>query len=94
MVCIPLAIAACVFLFMIHQSFPAENFFGSTAYAVIYPEQPFYGLTSRMLFFVTAALASLGYSQQEIAAALKGVDVNAMRVEEIVRQALRAMVMQ
>ena len=40
------------------------------------------------------ALASLGYSQQEIAAALKGVDVNAMRVEEIVRQALRAMVMQ
>ena len=42
----------------------------------------------------TAALASLGYSQQEIAAALKGVDVNAMRVEEIVRQALRAMVMQ
>ena len=41
----------------------------------------------------TAALASLGYSQQEIAAALKGVDVNAMRVEEIVRQALRAMVM-
>ena len=41
-----------------------------------------------------AALASLGYSQQEIAAALKGVDVNAMRVEEIVRQALRAMVMQ
>jgi len=42
----------------------------------------------------TAALASLGYSQQEIAAALKGMDVNAMRVEEIVRQALRAMVMQ
>ena len=42
----------------------------------------------------TAALASLGYSQQEIAAALKGVDVNAMRVEEIVRHALRAMVMQ
>lgn len=42
----------------------------------------------------TAALASLGYSQQEIAAALKGVDVNTMRVEEIVRQALRAMVMQ
>ncbi|MCI5923707.1 MAG: acyltransferase family protein [Oscillospiraceae bacterium] len=60
MVCIPLAVAACVFLFMIHQSFPAENFFGSTAYAVIYPEQPFYGLASRMLFFVTAALASLG----------------------------------
>ena len=42
----------------------------------------------------SAALASLGYSQQEIAAALKGVDVNAMSVEEIVRHALRAMVMQ
>ena len=42
----------------------------------------------------SAALASLGYSQQEIAIALKGVDVSAMSVEEIVRHALRAMVMQ
>ena len=42
----------------------------------------------------TAALASLGYSQQEIAIALRGVDVNTMSVEEIVRQALRTMVMQ
>ena len=42
----------------------------------------------------SAALASLGYSQQEIASALKGVDVNAMSVEQIVRHALRAMVMQ
>ena len=42
----------------------------------------------------TAALAALGYSQQEIALALKGVDVQTMSVEEIVRQALRAMVMQ
>ena len=42
----------------------------------------------------TAALASLGYSQQEIAAALKGADVNAMSVEQIVRHALRAMVTQ
>ena len=40
----------------------------------------------------TAALASLGYSQAEIGAALKGIDVEALRVEEIVRQALRAMV--
>ena len=31
-----LTVAACDFLFMIHWSFPAENFFGSTAYAVIY----------------------------------------------------------
>ena len=42
----------------------------------------------------TAALAALGYSQQEIALALKGVDVQTMSVEEIVRQTLRAMVMQ
>ena len=41
----------------------------------------------------TAALASLGYSQSEIGLALKGVDVERLSVEEIVRQALRAMVM-
>ena len=40
----------------------------------------------------TAALASLGYSQAEIGAVLKGIDVEALRVEDIVRQALRAMV--
>lgn len=42
----------------------------------------------------TAALASLGYSHSEIGMALKGVDTEALPVEEIVRQALRAMVMQ
>ena len=42
---------------------------------------------------LTAALASLGYSQSEIGAALKGVDAEHLSVEEIVRQALRAMVM-
>ena len=41
----------------------------------------------------TAALASLGYSQAEIAQALKGLDVNTLSVEEIVRHALRSMVM-
>ena len=41
-----------------------------------------------------AALASLGYSQSEIGAALKGVDVEKLSLEEIVRTALRAMVMQ
>jgi len=41
-----------------------------------------------------AALASLGYSQSEIGAALKGVDVERLSLEEIVRTALRAMVMQ
>ena len=41
-----------------------------------------------------AALASLGYSQSEIGLALKGVDVEHLSLEEIVRSALRAMVMQ
>ena len=40
----------------------------------------------------TAALQELGYSPAEIAAALKGVDANAT-TEEMVRHALRAMVM-
>jgi len=39
-----------------------------------------------------AALTVLGYSQSEIAFALKGLDVENLSVEEIVRQALRAMV--
>lgn len=39
-----------------------------------------------------AALSVLGYSQSEIAVALKGLDVETMTVEALVRQALRAMV--
>ena len=38
------------------------------------------------------ALAVLGYSSQEAAAALKGVDVEGLPLEEIIRQALRKMV--
>ncbi len=41
-----------------------------------------------------AALAALGYSQSEIGIALKGVDVESLPVEEIVRRGLRAMVRQ
>lgn len=41
----------------------------------------------------TAALAELGYSQSEAAAALKGADAERMSVEELVRFGLRAMVM-
>lgn len=41
----------------------------------------------------TAALSALGYSQAEIGAALKGVDAEKLSVEDIVRQALRNMVM-
>lgn len=41
----------------------------------------------------TAALASLGYSHAEIGAALKGIDLESNSLEQIVRLALRAMVM-
>lgn len=39
-----------------------------------------------------AALAVLGYSAQEVALALKGIDLDALPLEEIVRQALKKMV--
>lgn len=38
------------------------------------------------------ALTVLGYSSQEAAAALKGIDVDTLPLEEIIRQALRKMV--
>lgn len=41
-----------------------------------------------------AALSALGYSQSEIGMALKGIDLENMAVEEIVRYGLRAMVKQ
>lgn len=39
-----------------------------------------------------AALAVLGYSQGEISLALKGIDVEALTLEEIIKQALKKMV--
>ena len=39
-----------------------------------------------------AALAVLGYTQQDIAVAMKGVDVENLTLEEIVRQSLKKMV--
>ena len=39
-----------------------------------------------------AALAVLGYGSQEIAAALKGIDMAALPLEEIIRQTLKKMV--
>ena len=41
-----------------------------------------------------AALAVLGYSQSEVATALKGIDVEALSLEEIIKQALKKMVKQ
>lgn len=40
----------------------------------------------------SAALAVLGYGQPEITAALKGLDVDQMTLEEIIKQALKRMV--
>lgn len=45
------------------------------------------------LALAQAALVELGYHQNEIAAALKGLKTEGMATEEIVRQCLRAMVM-
>ena len=39
-----------------------------------------------------AALAVLGYSSQEVATAMKGVDVEALPLEEIIRQSLKKMI--
>lgn len=39
-----------------------------------------------------AALGVLGYSTAEVASALKGIDINALPLEEIIRQALKRMV--
>ena len=40
----------------------------------------------------SAALAVLGYSQSEVAMALKGIDVEALSLEDIIKQALKKMV--
>lgn len=40
----------------------------------------------------SAALAVLGYSQSEIALALKGIDLDSLTLEQIVKQALKRMV--
>ena len=45
------------------------------------------------LALAQAALAELGYTQAEVAAALKGIETETLPTEEIVRRCLRAMVM-
>ena len=40
---------------------------------------------------VTAALAVLGYSQGEINLALKGIDLDGLALEQIIKQALKKM---
>ena len=39
-----------------------------------------------------AALAVLGYSTQEVSVALKGIDVENLKLEDVIRQALKKMV--
>ena len=62
---------------------PAEEIYGGTGVTVIPQDK-----TSE----ASAALAVLGYNPAEIAAALKGLDLEKLTLEEIVRQALRKMV--
>ena len=62
------------------QLSPAEERYGGTGVTVIPQDK-----TSE----ATAALAVLGYGPAEIAAALKGLDLEHLSLEEIVRQALR-----
>ena len=46
----------------------------------------------KALALSAAALAVLGYGSQEIGLALKGIDMDALPLEEIIRQALKKMV--
>ncbi len=66
----------------------AESFVGGTE-AV-----PAAAASAGKLADAAAALAVLGYGNNEIAAALKGVDTASMEVQDIVRQALRSMTRQ
>ncbi|MCF0122622.1 MAG: Holliday junction branch migration protein RuvA [Ruminiclostridium sp.] len=62
---------------------PAEESYGGTGITVIPQDK-----TSE----ASAALAVLGYGPAEIAAALKGLELESLSLEEIVRQALRKMI--
>ena len=50
-------------------------------------------MSGSALTMAQAALSELGYSQAEINASLKGLKIDGMTTEEIIRSALRAMVM-
>ena len=61
----------------------AEESYGGTGITVIPQDK---------VSEATAALAVLGYQPGEIAAALKGIDLDGLPLEEIIRQALKKMV--
>lgn len=64
------------------QTIAAGESYGGTGVAVI-PENK--------LSEATAALAVLGYSQGEIGAALKGIDMDSLTLEQIIKAALKKM---
>lgn len=64
------------------QTVSAGESYGGTGITVI-PENK--------LSEASAALAVLGYSQSEINVALKGIDLDALTLEEIIKQALKKM---
>ena len=64
------------------QAIAAGESYGGTAVTVI-PENK--------LSEATAALAVLGYSQGEIGAALKGIDMDSLTLEQIIKAALKKM---
>lgn len=65
------------------QIAPGEESYGGTGVTVIPQDKA---------SEATAALAVLGYGPAEIAAALKGLDLETLSLEEIVRQALKHMI--
>ena len=65
------------------QLSPAGESYGGTGVTLI-PENK--------LSEATAALAVLGYSNSEIGLALKGIDMDSLTLEEIIKQALKKMV--
>ena len=64
------------------QTIAAGESYGGTGVTVI-PENK--------LSEATAALAVLGYSQGEIGAALKGIDMDSLTLEQIIKEALKKM---
>ena len=64
------------------QTIAAGESYGGTGVTVI-PENK--------LSEATAALAVLGYSQSEIGAALKGIDMDSLTLEQIIKEALKKM---
>ena len=64
-----------------------EQMAGDTGFSVSAP-----GAANGKVGEAAAALAVLGYGSQEISTALRGIDVESLALEEVIRQALKKMV--